>query len=99
MSFQPAIPGQGALRQSPPPLRRPKTILNNPRYRTMIFQRNSNNPLNFVSQSKGALRFAVLSFYPFVGLTPFSIRPYYRPLSPAGKTRRAVAPSQIRREG
>jgi len=33
-----------------------ETILNNPPCRTMIFQRTATTPLNFVSQSKGALQ-------------------------------------------
>ena len=41
MSFQSAIPQQVALRQSLPALHRLGTILNNPRCRTMIFQRTA----------------------------------------------------------
>src|SRR5271165_1137803 len=45
MSFQSAIPWQVALRQSLPPLHRLVTILDNPRCRTMIFQRTATTPL------------------------------------------------------
>jgi hypothetical protein len=45
MSFQSAIPWRVALRQSPPPLHRLATILNNPLRRTMIFQRTATTPL------------------------------------------------------
>jgi hypothetical protein len=53
--FQPAIPRQVALQQSLPPLRRPRTILQNktPPYNDL--SANGNNPLNSVSQPKGAL--------------------------------------------
>ena len=43
--FQPAIPWQVALQQSLPPLYRPRTILNNPIRRTMIFQPTATTPL------------------------------------------------------
>src|SRR5712692_5235184 len=45
MSFQSAIPWQGALQQSLPPLHRLETILNNQCCRTMIFQRTATTPL------------------------------------------------------
>jgi len=45
MSFQSAIPSQGALQQSLPPLHRLETILNNQCCRTMIFQRTATTPL------------------------------------------------------
>jgi hypothetical protein len=45
MSFQPAIPRQGALQQSLPPLHRLETILNNQCCRTMILQRTATTPL------------------------------------------------------
>jgi hypothetical protein len=56
MSFQSAIPWRVALRQSLPPLYRPLTILNNPLCRTITFSAYGNYPLNFVSESKGALQ-------------------------------------------
>jgi hypothetical protein len=56
MSFQSAIPWKVALRQSLPPLHRLQTILNNPRWPYNDFSANGNNPLNFVSQPKGALQ-------------------------------------------
>jgi len=56
MSFQSAIPWPVALRQSLPPLHRLETILHNQHCRTMILQRTATTPLNFVSQSKGALQ-------------------------------------------
>ncbi len=43
--FPSAIPWQGALRQSLPPLHRLETILNNQFCRTMIFQRTATTPL------------------------------------------------------
>ena len=45
MSFQSAIPRQGALQQSLPPLHRLETILNNQCCRTMILQRTATTPL------------------------------------------------------
>src|SRR6266702_8981391 len=45
MSFQSAIPSQGALQQSLPPLHRLETILNNQCCRTMILQRTATTPL------------------------------------------------------
>src|SRR5438309_11336447 len=55
MIFQSAIPQQVALQQCLPLLHRLQTILNNQCCRTMIFAANGNNPLNSVSQLKGAL--------------------------------------------
>ena len=62
--FQPAIPRQVALQQSLPPLRRPRTILQNktPPYNDL--SANGNNPLNSVSQPKGALH-GLLSHHRF----------------------------------
>jgi hypothetical protein len=53
--FQPAIPRQVALQQSLPPLRRPRTILQNktPPYNDL--SATGNNPLNSVSHHKGSL--------------------------------------------
>src|SRR6204780_4359270 len=45
MSFQSVIPWRVALRQSPPPVHRLLTILNNPLCRTIIFQRTATTPL------------------------------------------------------
>src|SRR5712691_1487940 len=45
MSFPSAIPRQGALQQSLPPLHRLETILNNQCCRTMILQRTTTTPL------------------------------------------------------
>src|SRR3989442_5920548 len=45
MRFQSAIPWQGALQHSLPPLHRLETILNNQCCRTMIFQRTATTPL------------------------------------------------------
>jgi hypothetical protein len=53
--FQPAIPWQVALQQSLPPLRRPCTILQNTTSPYNDLSANGNNPLNSVSQHKGAL--------------------------------------------
>jgi hypothetical protein len=53
--FQPAIPRQVALQQSLPPLRRPRTILQNPTPPYNDFSANGDKPLNSVSQPKGAL--------------------------------------------
>ena len=54
--FQPAIPRQLALQQSLPPLRRPRTILQNktPPYNDL--SATGNNPLNSVSHHKGSLQ-------------------------------------------
>ena len=54
--FQPAIPWQVALQQSLPPLRRPRTILQNKTSPYNDLSANGNNPLNSVSQHKGALQ-------------------------------------------
>jgi hypothetical protein len=54
--FQPAIPRQVALQQSLPPLRRPRTILQNKTSPYNDLSANGNNPLNSVSQYKGALQ-------------------------------------------
>jgi len=53
--FQPAIPWQVALQQSPPPLHRPGTILEECNSPYNDFSANGDNPLNSVSQPKGAL--------------------------------------------
>jgi hypothetical protein len=53
--FQPAIPWQVALQQSLPPLRRLRPILNNQLLPYNAFSANSDNPLNSVSQPKGAV--------------------------------------------
>ena len=55
MSFQPAIPWRVALQQSPPPLRRPPTILRTGNRRAKNFSPNGNYPLNSVSHDKGSL--------------------------------------------
>lgn len=54
--FQPAIPWQVALQQRLPPLRRLRTILrnHNPPYNN--FSAKGDNPLNSLSQPKGALQ-------------------------------------------
>jgi hypothetical protein len=59
MSFQSAIPWRVALRQSLPPLHRLVTILNKSTLPYNDFSANGNYPLNFVSQSKGALHFSL----------------------------------------
>ena len=59
--FQPAIPWQVALQQSLPPLRRPRTILQNQTSPYNAFSANGNSPLNSVSHPKGALHFAPAS--------------------------------------
>src|SRR5215471_10427499 len=53
--FQPAIPWQVALQQSLPPLRRPRAILQNQTSPYNDFSANGDNPLNSVSQPKGAV--------------------------------------------
>ena len=53
--FQPAIPWQVTLQQSLPPLRGPCTILQNTTSPYNDLSTNGNNPLNSVSQHKGAL--------------------------------------------
>jgi hypothetical protein len=58
--FQPAIPWQVALQQSLPPLRRPRTILQNKTSPYNDLSANGNNPLNSVSQPKGALHCPIL---------------------------------------
>ena len=52
--FQPTIPWQVALQQSLPPLRRLRTILQNQTSPYNDVSANGNNPLNSVSQPKGA---------------------------------------------
>lgn len=59
--FQPAIPWQVALQQSLPPLRRPRTILQNKTSPYNDLSANGNNPLNSVSQHKGALHVLLAS--------------------------------------
>ena len=54
--FRPAIPRQVALQQSLPPLRRPRTILQNKTSPYNDLSANGNNPLNSVSQHKGSLQ-------------------------------------------
>jgi hypothetical protein len=54
--FQPAIPWQVALQQSLPPLRRPRTILQNKTSPYNGLSANGNNPLNSVSHHKGSLQ-------------------------------------------
>lgn len=61
--FQPAIPWQVALQQSLPPLRRPRTILQNKTSPYNDLSANGNNPLNSVSQPKGALHGGSSSCY------------------------------------
>src|ERR1700751_2036446 len=56
--FQPAIPWQVALQQSLPPLRRPRAILQNQTSPYNNFSANGDNPLNSVSQPKGAVHAA-----------------------------------------
>jgi hypothetical protein len=58
--FQPAIPWQVALQQSLPPLYRLRTILQNQTAPYNDVSANGNNPLNSVSQPKGALQFEAL---------------------------------------
>src|ERR1700747_1653208 len=58
--FQPAIPRQVALQQSLPPLRRPRTILQNKTSPYNDLSANGNTPLNFVSQPKGVLQYIPL---------------------------------------
>jgi hypothetical protein len=53
--FQPAIPWQVALQQSLPPLRRPRTILQNETSPYNDLSANGDIPLNSVSHLKGAL--------------------------------------------
>jgi hypothetical protein len=54
--FQPAIPWQVALQQSLPPLRRPRTILQNETSPYNDLSANGDIPLNSVSHLKGALQ-------------------------------------------
>jgi len=54
--FQPTIPWWVALQQSLPPLRRLQTILQNRTSPYNAFSANGDNPLNFVSQPKGAVQ-------------------------------------------
>src|SRR6201987_2030407 len=56
--FQPAIPWQVALQQSLLPLRRPRAILQNQTSPYNDFSSNGDNPLNSVSQPKGAVHAA-----------------------------------------
>jgi len=53
--FQPTIPWQVALQQRLPPLRRLRAIFRNRTSPYNDFSANGANPLNFVSQPKGAL--------------------------------------------
>jgi len=69
--FQPAIPWQVALQQSLPPLRRPRAILQNKTSPYNDLSANGDNPLNFVSQPKGAIPFAVCIHHPPLSLTLF----------------------------
>jgi len=55
MSSSLAIPRQVALQQSLPPLRRPRTILQNKTSPYNDLSASGNTPLNFVSHPKGAL--------------------------------------------
>jgi hypothetical protein len=55
--FPPAIPWQVALQQSLPPLRRPRTILQNETSPYNDLSANGDIPLNSVSHLKGALQF------------------------------------------
>ena len=54
--FQPTIPWQVALQQSLPPLRRLRAIFQNRTSPYNDFSANGDNPLNFVSQPKGAVQ-------------------------------------------
>jgi len=58
--FQPAIPWQVALQQSLPPLRRARAILQNQTSPYNDFSANGDNPLNSVSQPKGAVQISTL---------------------------------------
>jgi hypothetical protein len=60
--FQPAIPWQVALQQSLPPLRRPRTILQNKTSPYNDLSANGHNHLNSVSQPKGALQSAAFLY-------------------------------------
>ena len=62
--FQPAIPWQVALPQSLPPLRRLRAILQNQTSLYNDISANGDNPLNSVSQPKGALQTNALPFVP-----------------------------------
>ena len=61
MSFQSAIPRQVALQQSLPPLRRLENDSQQPMLPYNDFAANGNNPLNSVSQPKGALQYDPLT--------------------------------------
>src|SRR3984893_10698287 len=62
--FQPVIPWQVALQQSLPLLRRPRAILQNQTSPYNDFSANGDNPLNSVSQHKGALQSSLLCLIP-----------------------------------
>src|ERR1700730_10794767 len=66
--FQPVVPWQVALQQSLPLLRRPRAILQNQTSPYNDFSANGDNPLNSVSQHKGALQ----SVNPLIGTRPLS---------------------------
>jgi hypothetical protein len=68
--FQSAIPWQVALQQSLPPLRRLSTILrnHNPPYNDC--SANGNNPLNLLSQPKGAVQTAPFPCNPIPKINP-----------------------------
>jgi len=70
MSFQSAIPWQGALQQSLPPLHRLETILNNQCCRTMIFQRTATTPLIPCLSPRVHFKFPFSSAYPGFELNP-----------------------------
>jgi hypothetical protein len=76
MSFPSAIPRQAALQQSLPPLYRLGNDSQQPMLPYNDFAANGNNPLNSVSQPKGALQPLPLSHLLFSSLlygTPRSI--------------------------
>src|SRR6202043_2163835 len=62
--FQPVIPWQVALQQSLPLLRRPRAILQNQTSPYNDFSANGDNPLNSVSQHKGALQHRSITHAP-----------------------------------
>ena len=68
--FQPAIPSQVPLQQSLPPLRRPRTILQNKTSPYNDLSANGHNPLNSVSQPKGALQTAPFPCNPIPKTNP-----------------------------
>jgi hypothetical protein len=83
--FQPAIPWQVALQQSLPPLRRPRTILQNETSPYNDLSANGDIPLNSVSHLKGALHLSPLLWQPCTSFPHARISVAVRANSAGGK--------------